>query len=222
MVERPKLKPTAALCAAIVLVLVAAAGVSGVALAQEEVTRSGVIYTLQAPDQVESGQEANITLAVYFQNPSSSGVTVQSEATLYVDGQQADTISGPTDVIEGEWTNTSFQYTFEDSGDHDVRIHTVSTFAGQEVSNVNVSKTITVPGAMDGNQTDGDGTNGNATDGDGTDGDGQMDGDDGQTDGDGDQPNGNGGGNGGGPLPGFTVVIALIAIVALAIAHRLR
>lgn len=175
---------------------------------------------IQFEDNVTVGEETTVT---YISNIHESPAEVEADIqiTLFVDDEEIDSTTVTREITDGTQIRANFTHTFESAGERQVRVETLTQALGTEREG-SVETTVTVNAAAgaetNGNETDTDeGADDEMTTDDGDDAGNETD-DGGTTDNETDGEEGGDDSEGEG-LPGFTAVVALVAVAVAAI-HR--
>ena len=201
--------------------IVVASVVLVAALATTTAAAQEIDREIQFEDNVTAGEETSMTfVSVVEESPAE--VEADIGVTLLIDDEEVDSTTVTREILDGTEIRVNFTHTFESAGDKQVRVETLTQVLGQEVEG-SAEATVTV-NAAGGAETEGNETD-TGTD-EGADNETVADDEDAgnetvdeeatgnETDGgtDGEDPEGEG-------MPGFTAVVALVAVAVAAI-HR--
>lgn len=196
-----------------VIVALIAVGMSTAAVSAQDADRE-----IQFEDEVTVGEETVITYVSTVQD-SPIETTAEVELTLSIDGEEIETSTEEEEIAEGAEIVREFTHTFDSAGEKDVRIDSFTEVLGQTVEET-TEATVSVAAGED-DEVDDEADDEEMDDGDTDDemvddeevDDEEMD--DGDTDDEtmDDEEEG---------LPGFTAVVALISLAAVAAYRRQR
>jgi len=195
---------------AVASVVLVAALLTTTAAAQE------VDREIQFEDNVTAGEETTVTFVSNVEE-SPAEVEADIDITLFVDDEEVDSTTITREITDGTEIRVNFTHTFESAGERQVRVETLTQALGTErEGSVEANVTVNAAGGAetDGNETDAEtdeGADNETTTDDGDDADNETDGEEDGEEG-GDDSEGEG-------LPGFTAVVALVAVAVAAI-HR--